>query len=298
MGALSLKVLVGIPAYNEDGSIAKIVIRAGNHADEVLVVDDGSRDDTAIIAERLGASVVKHEKNLGKGAALRDCFEYARRSGADVLVTMDGDGQHDASQIPTLVDALVEKRVDVVIGGRLDKPAEMSHFRWLGGRALDHATGVRVGDQLADSQSGFRAYSRRAIEVLTPSEFGMSVDSELIKKAEAAGLRIDLVPINVTYSGKTSTTNPLLHWFDVLFGIVKYVSIRHPLLFYGAFSVIALFISFVFGFMTLDYYQRWGRVITNLALVSVAAGILGFLALFTGIILFTLITVVRENSQR
>jgi len=293
-----LKVLVGIPAFNEEQSIAKVVIRASRQANEVLVVDDGSGDETAAIAERLGALVVKHEKNLGKGAALRDCFEYAKRSGADVLVTMDGDGQHDASQIPILVNALVEKGVDVVIGSRSGKPAEMSRFRWLGGRALDHATGIRVGDELADSQSGFRAYSRRAIETLSPSEFGMSVDSELIKKADTAGLGIGLVPVSVTYSGKTSTTNPLLHWLDVFFGVVKYTSIRHPLLFYGAFSLILLLVSFVYGIMTLDYYQRWGRVVTNLALVSVAAGILGFLALFTGIILFTLITVVRENARR
>ena len=293
-----LKVLVGIPAFNEEQSIAKVVIRASRQANEVLVVDDGSGDETAAIAERLGALVVKHEKNLGKGAALRDCFEYAKRSGADVLVTMDGDGQHDAFQIPILVNALVEKGVDVVIGSRSGKPAEMSRFRWLGGRALDHAIGIRVGDELADSQSGFRAYSRRAIETLSPSEFGMSVDSELIKKAETTGLAIGLVPVSVTYSGKTSTTNPLLHWLDVFFGVVKYTSIRHPLLFYGAFSLILLLVSFVYGIMTLDYYQRWGRVVTNLALVSVAAGILGFLALFTGIILFTLITVVRENARR
>lgn len=274
------------------------MIRAAKHANEVLVVDDGSKDDTATIAEHLGTVVLRHEKNLGKGAAVRDCFEYAKRSGADVLVTVDGDGQHDASQIPILVDALVKNGVDVVIGGRLTKPAEMARYRWLGVRALDHATGIKVGGKLADSQSGFRAYSRRAIETLTPSEFGMSVDSELIKKAEDAGLSIELAPVTVTYSGKTSTTNPLLHWFEVLFGIVKYVSIRHPLLFYGGFSLLALFVSFIFGLMTLDYYQRWGRIITNLALVSVAAGILGFLALFTGVILFTLITVVRENIRR
>jgi len=274
------------------------VIRAAKCANEVFVVDDGSRDDTATIAEHVGAVVLRHEKNQGKGAALRDCFEYAKQSGADVLVTIDGDGQHDPSDIPMLVDALVEKRADVVIGSRLSKPAEMPRIRWLGGRALDHATGIRVGDKLTDSQSGFRAYSRRAIEVLTPSEFGMSVDSELIKKAEDTGLRIDSVPVTVTYSGKASTTHPLLHWLDVFFGIVKYVSIRHPLLFYGVFSIILLFVSFVFGFMTLDYYQRWGRVVTNLALVSVAAGILGFLALFTGVILFTVITVVRENTRR
>jgi len=297
IGASVLKVLVGIPAFNEENSIAKVVIRAADHANEVLVVDDGSRDDTAIIAKRLGASVLRHEKNLGKGAALRDCFEYAKRSGADVLVTIDGDGQHDPTSIPALVEGLTTRGVDVAIGGRIAKPAEMSRLRWLGVKTLDHASGVRIGDKLVDSQSGFRAYSRRAIESLTPAEFGLSVDSELIKKANSAGLSIDVVPVTIRYSGKPSTTNPLFHWLDVLFGIVKYVSIRHPLLFYGLFSLIAFIVSFVYGFMTLDYYQHWGRVITNLALVSVAAGILGFLALFTGIILFTLITVVRENPR-
>lgn len=293
-----MKVVVGIPALNEERSIGKVVVRAVRHADEVVVVDDGSTDDTALIAKGLGAVVLKHEKNLGKGAAMRDCFEYAKRSGADVLVTIDGDGQNDAAGIPILVDALASNHADVAIGGRLVKPTEMPRYRWMGGRMLDHATGIKVGGKLVDSQSGFRAYSRRAIETLTASEFGMSVDSELIKKAEAAGMQITLVPVPVSYSGKTSTSNPLLHGLDVFFGLVKFISIRHPLLFYGGFSLIALSISIVFGFMTLDYYQRWGRVITNLALVSVAAGILGFLALFTGIILFTLITVVREGSSR
>ncbi len=289
-----MKVVVGIPALNEERSIGKLVVRAVRHADEVVVVDDGSTDDTALIAKGLGAVIMKHEKNLGKGAAIRDCFEYAKRSGADVLVTIDGDGQHDPAGIPILVDALVTSHADVVIGGRLAKPSGMPRYRWIGGKVLDHATGVKVGGKLADSQSGFRAYSRRAIETLSPAEFGMSVDSEIIKKAETRGMQIALVPVSVGYSGKTSTSNPLLHGFDAFFGIVKYTSVRHPLLFYGGFSLVALFVSFVFGFLTLEYYQRWGRVITNLALVSVAAGILGFLALFTGIILFTLITVVRD----
>lgn len=289
--------IVGIPALNEEGSIGKVVARATPHAGRVVVVDDGSEDDTGLIARGLGALVLRHEKNLGKGAAIRDCFNYAKSSGADVLVTIDGDGQHDASQIPLLVNALVDGHADVTIGGRLVKPSGMPGYRWVGGRVLDHATRIKVDGKLTDSQSGFRAYSRRAIETLTPAEFGMSVDSEIIKKAQGAGLQIVVVPVSVNYSDKTSSHNPVFHWFDVFFGIVKYVSIRHPLLFYGGFSGAFLLVSIVFGLLTLDYYQRWGRVITNLALVSVAAGIVGFLALFTGIILFTLITVVREKTS-
>jgi glycosyltransferase involved in cell wall biosynthesis len=291
-----MKILVGIPALNEEQSIAKVVVRAKTHADEVLVVDDGSQDDTGAIAQGLGAVLVRHEKNLGKGAALRDCFAWARRSGADVLVTMDADGQHDPALIPKLIEKMSDENADVVIGSRLARPRDMPGYRWLGGRALDNLAGVKVGGRTVDAQSGFRAYSRRAIEALVASEFGMGVDSALIMGADRAGLKIAEVQATANYAGlKTSTHNPVMHSLDVMFSIVKFVSIRHPLLFYGGFSLIAFTVAIVFGYQTIDYYQRWGRVITNLALVSVAAGILGFLALFTGIILFTLITVIREK---
>lgn len=291
-----MKVVAAIPAFNEESTIAKVVVRALEHVGVVVVVDDGSGDDTGVIAERLGAVVVRHGKNLGKGAAIRDCFDYAKRNGADVLVTLDGDGQHDPARIPELVDALQKSEADVVIGSRLARPPDMPKHRWMGGRMLDHATQVKIGDRVVDAQSGFRAYSRKAVEALVAAEYGMGVDSEIIMRAHKAGMRIIEVPIEVSYNGpKTSTHNPMMHAFDVTFSLVKFISIRHPLLFYGGFALLFFAISFVFGFMTIDYYQRWGRVITNLALVSVAAGILGFLALFTGIILFTLITVVREK---
>lgn len=291
-----MKVVVGIPALNEERSIAKVVVRALRHADEVVVVDDGSKDDTALIAESLGAVLVKHDKNLGKGAAIRDCFEWAKRTGAHVLVTMDGDGQHDPSQVPSLVETLRATEADVVIGSRTQRPGDMPRYRWLGERALDLATQVRVGGRIVDAQSGFRAYSRKAIEGLVAAEFGMSVDSELIMRADQAGMKIVEVPITVDYARlKTSSRNPIYHGLDVIFSMVKFTSIRHPLLVYGGLSAVAFVISLIYGFMTLDYYQRWGRVITNLALISIASGILAFLALFTGIILFTLITVIREK---
>jgi len=291
-----LDVLVGIPAFDEEQTIARVVIRSQDHANRVLVVDDGSRDDTGAIAERLGAKVLRHEKNLGKGAAIRDCFEYAKRSGADVLITLDGDGQHDPSLIPTLLETLQKSHADIVIGSRTSRPSEMPGYRWTGERALDLVTGVKVDGRFVDSQSGFRAYSRKAIENLSAAEYGMGVDAQLIKHANEAGMKITEVSIAINYSGsKTSTHNPLTHGLDVIFSLIKFVSIRHPLLFYGTFAVSFLSISAIFGFMTLDYYQHYGRVITNLALVSVASGIIGFLSLFTAIILFTLITVVREK---
>ena len=291
-----MKIVAAIPAFNEETTIAKVIARAMDHVDEVLVVDDGSQDDTSLIAGKLGAVVLKHEKNLGKGAAIRDCFDWARRNGADVLVTLDGDGQHDPSRIPALVGALQKSEADVVIGSRMARPPDMPKHRWMGVRMLDHATQVKVGDRVVDAQSGFRAYSRKAIEALVAAEYGMGVDSEIVMRADKAGMRIIEVPIEVSYNGtKTSTHNPLMHALDVMFSLVKFVSIRHPLLFYGGFALLLLANSLIFGFMTFDYYQKFGRVVTNLALVSIASGILGFLALFTGVILFTLITVIRER---
>jgi len=185
---------------------------------------------------------------------------------------------------------------DVVVGGRVARPPDMPRYRWLGERALDLGTQVKVGERVVDAQSGFRAYSRRAIENLVAAEYGMGVDSELIMRAQRSGMRIIEIPIGVNYAGlKTSSSNPVMHALDVIFSVVKFISIRHPLLFYGGFAAVSLTVCLVFGFMTIDYYQRWGRVVTNLALVSIASGIIGLLALFTGIILFTLITVVRET---
>jgi len=292
-----LKVVVGIPALNEERTIAKVVVRAKKHADRVLVVDDGSKDDTGLIAENLGAVVLRHEKNLGKGAAMRDCFHWAKQNGVDVLVTMDGDGQHDPSLIPKLLDKIEEEQADVVIGSRLVRPPDMPKYRWLGGRALDSLTGVRIGDRTVDAQSGFRAYSRRAIESLVASEFGMGVDSALLMEADRMGLKIAEVPVTASYAGlKTSSLNPLIHSLDVMFTVLKFISIRHPLFFYGGFSLITFIIAFVFGYQTIDYYERYGYVVTNLALISVASGLVAFLSLFTGIILYTMITVVREKQ--
>ena len=289
-------VVAAIPAYNEEQTIAKVLIHTGQHVDKILVVDDGSSDETGLISEKLGAAVIRHERNLGKGAALRSCLDWARKIGADVLVTLDADGQHDPNEIPSVVAPILNGEADVVIGSRRFSTNVPVHRR-LGGRLLDHATNVRADEVVVDAQSGFRAYSRKSLEMVTAAEYGMSVDSEILMRARDAGLRITEVPIHVSYEEpRTSKHNAVYHALDVFFGVVKFISIRHPMLFYGGFSAVMFVISVVFGLQTLDYYARWGRVVTNLALVSVSAGILAFLSFFTGVILFTLITVIRTEK--
>ncbi len=290
------RIVAGIPAFDEEKTIAKVVVRASKHVDKIVVVDDGSRDDTAPIAEKLGAVVLRHERNLGKGAAMRTCLDWARRNRADVLVTLDADGQQDPHEIPRVVEPILRGEADVVIGSRrLGKgiPA----FRRFGGKMLDRVTGVKADGAVVDAQSGFRAYSKKALESVTAVEYGMGVDSEILMRAKNAGLRIVEVSTKVSYRGlETSTHNPVYHWLDVFFSIVKFISIRHPLASYGSFSALMFLVAVVFGIQTLDYYAKYGQVVTNLALISISSGILAFLSLFTAVILFTLITVLREKE--
>jgi len=288
--------VAAIPAYNEEQTIAKVLIHTSKHVDKILVVDDGSTDDTGLIAERLGATAVRHDQNLGKGAALRSSIKWAKHIDADILITLDADGQHNPDEIPNVIAPILTGEADVVVGSRRHSKNGPAYRRF-GGRLLDRATDVRVGESVVDAQSGFRAYSRRSLDRISAGEYGMGVDSEILMKARDAGLRIVEVPVTVSYSGsRTSKHNPVYHAFDVFFSVVKYVSIRHPLLFYGGFSAVMFAIALVFGFQTLDLYSKWGRVVTNLALISIATGILGFLSLFTGVILFTLITVIRTRE--
>jgi len=295
-GGKSKLVAAAIPAYNEERTIAKVLVHASTHVDRILVVDDGSSDETGLISERLGALVKKHERNFGKGAALRSCFDWARGIGADVLVTLDADGQHDPDEIPKVIEPVLNGQADVAVGSRRLSESIPAHRR-VGARLLDHLTGVTADEDVVDAQSGFRAYSKLSLERVSAAEYGMGVDSEILMKAKDAGLRIVEVPIRASYEGSgTSKHNPFYHALDVLFSVLKYVSIRHPMLFYGGFAAVMFVIALVFGVQTLDYYTRWGRVVTNLALISVAAGILAFLSFFTGIILFTLITVIRTKE--
>lgn len=300
MLASKLKVMAAIPAYNEEKTIAKVLLRARRLVDSVIVVDDGSTDDTAMIAEGLGARVIKHERNLGYGAAIRSCFGAARDSKADVLVTIDADGQHDPEQIARLIDPIKDGSADLVLGSRFMRDAgdrQPPRYRRAGIRLLTRFTEVASGTQFSDAQSGFRAYSRKAFERIAPTEQGMGVSVEILMKAAEHGLRIVEVPVSIKYGDmKTSTHNPLYHALDVAASLIKFTSIRHPLQFYGGFAALAFAVSLAFGVWALDIYAKEGRLVTNVALISIASGLVGVLALFTAIILFVIMSVIREKA--
>ena len=208
-----MKTTVGIPAYNEEKNIAKIIVESKKFADQIIVCDDGSKDSTATIAESLGAIVIKHHKNLGYGSAIHSIFLKAKEINADVLVTIDADGQHKVEDIAKLVEPIKKGNADLIIGSRfLDVSSKkIPEYRKIGIKIITKVTNSSLKNKITDSQSGFRAYGKDVISKLNASDMGMGISTEILIKSSALGFRIGEVPINVIYDGDTSTHNPVSH---------------------------------------------------------------------------------------
>ena len=180
-------IIAAMPAHNEEGTIAKVVLGAKKHVDKVVVVDDGSTDATAEIADALGAMVVRHKENRGYGAAIRTCFESAKELDADIMVTLDSDGQHDPSYIPDFINAMKTSKADVVIGSRFltkNKLSPIPKYRVVGMKVLNLFTRLVGKVKTTDSQSGYRAYSRRALEKIKVTNPYMGAGSEILTQVK------------------------------------------------------------------------------------------------------------------
>ncbi|MDI6846765.1 MAG: glycosyltransferase family 2 protein [Candidatus Bathyarchaeia archaeon] len=296
-------VVVGIPAFNEEKTIAKVVLKAQKYADKVVVCDDGSKDLTAEIAERLGAEVIRHDTNLGYGAAIQSLFRRARELNADVMVTLDADGQHDPREIPALLKPVLKDEADVAAGSRfLDKERrieDMPLYRRLGVKAITRLTGVAMNHELSDAQHGFRAYGRKALEWLKLSEDGMGVSVEILLKAREQGLRVVEVPVRCSYRGlETSTRGPLRHGVSVVMSIVRLVVEERPLLFLGVPGVVSLMAGIMFGFWMFQIYIAEHHIVTNIALASIAFVMIGMFSIFTAITLYAITRLTRRISQQ
>lgn len=291
-------IVAGIPAYNEEKTIAKVVLQAQKHVDVVVVCDDGSEDLTADIAQKLGAVVIKHEKNMGYGAAVQALFEKARDLDADLLLTLDADGQHDARDIPRLMQPVLENKADVVVGSRfLQQNMSMPLYRRLGIRVLTRITnGSRKTNKLTDAQCGFRAYNRKAVDGLVLDENGMGISAETMLKVRALGLIVTEVPVKVHYRGlETSTHNPLRHGLSVVSTIIRLVVEERPLVYLGLPGVALLAIGVAFGIWTLQLFAAHKYIVTNIALASVAFSMTGIFSIFTAI---TLYAILRATKKR
>ena len=293
-----MKIIVGIPAFNEEKNIAVLIIQLKKIADKIIVCNDGSTDLTSKIAEELGATVINHEKNLGYGAAIRSIFLKSKDLDGDILVTFDADGQHRIEDINRVINPIINGESDLVIGSRfLDESAkEVPRYRKAGIKLITKITNVTIKKQLTDSQSGFRAYSKKVLNELNPSELGMGISTEILIKASAKNFRISEVPIKIVYDGDTSTHNPISHGSSVLLSTIKFTSIEHPLKFYGIPSMIFFAIGLLFTSLSIEYYADIGRLNTNLTLIGAGSILIAVVLLLTGILLYSLVSVVREKN--
>ena len=294
-----MKITVGLPAYNEEKNIAKIIVGLKKIADQIIVCDDGSTDLTSRIAESLGVTVIKHPKNVGYGSAIRSIFLKAREINAECLVTIDADGQHRVEDVNKVINQISNGESDIVIGSRfLDESGkEVPNYRKVGIKVITKLTNATIKKQLTDSQSGFRAYSKKVLNELDLSELGMGISTEILIKASSKNFRISEVPIKIFYNGETSTHNPITHGSSVIISTIKYTSLQRPLTFYGIPSVIFLLIGSIFSYLAIQYYVEIGRLSTNLTIVGTAAILIGIVLLITAILLFSLVSVVRERRD-
>jgi len=283
-------VVVGVPAFNEERTIAKVVLGAKKYADRVLVCDDGSTDMTGEIAEKLGAEVIRHERNLGKGVALRSLFEAGRRIGADVFVTLDADDQHDPEDIPRLVEPILRGDADVVIGNRFRFEGSVPAVRRWGNRVLNFLTNLSAGGGAEDTQSGFRAYSRAALEVIDVSEDGLSVDSQIFVDAKEKNLRVVEVPVSAKYPRdvKTSKKNPFQHGSEVIVSLIELISERRPLLFLGVPGLMLLTMGGAAFIMVLNIFNETRKFAIGTAMLGLASALFGALLVFAALILWVM----------
>lgn len=294
--------VAAIPAYNEEKNIGRVVLLAQRGVDKVIVCDDGSNDMTADIAEKLGADVVRHERNMGYGVAMQSLFKRAREMDADVLVTLDGDGQHNPSDILAIIKPILENNADIVIGSRFlrgEGTKEIPLYRQVGIKAITKLVVAASNCGVSDAQNGFRAYGRRALEKLKLHERGMGVSVEILLKAKEQYLRVVEVPVVCNYKGlDTSTHAPLAHGVSVIMSVVKLVVEDHPLLFLGMPGVVFLLIGALFGVWMLQIYALEHRIVTNVALASMAFTLVGLFAVFTGITLYAIARLTERTTKQ
>jgi glycosyltransferase involved in cell wall biosynthesis len=304
----TVSTVAAIPAYNEADTIGPVVEAALEHADDVIVVDDGSSDDTVAVAERAGATVISHETNRGYGAALKTLFSAAADRDVDVLVTLDGDGQHEPDEIPKLLEGLRDTDANVVVGNRFhsDGDHDIPRYRRVGLFVINALTNLSLGTSparawVSDTQSGFRAYDERAISSLAADDGlgdDMSASTDILYHARRNGYDVEEVGTTIYYDGdETSTQNPLFHGFTVVRNILHTIERERPLTFVGLPGVATVLLGGGLGYLAIANYVQTGTFPMGIVLLCIFSTLVGVLLASAGIILHTLNTHIETLTQ-
>jgi len=285
----NMSILLCIPAYNEENVIADLIKKSLKFVDSVVVYDDGSKDKTCKIAEDAGAYVITNSQNYGKGFAIRSLFKYVKHHDFDIIVTMDGDGQFKPDEIPKLCDPISNDGYDMVIGYRFDNNDEMPKYRELGNKLLDNMSNLASKSPFRDTQSGFRAYSKKAIEEINFSNNGFGADAEILIKAIEKKLKITEVKVTVLYNTgyPTSTENPVSHFTHVFASIIESILIKSPLKFLGIPGMLSLIFGIIISTYVLNLFNEVGYFSIPFTLISLGLFSFGLMLILVSGLLYS-----------
>ena len=276
-----------IPCYNEETTIKTVIRKTKKHVDEVLVIDDGSRDKTSKFAKAAGAKVISNKMNRGKSAGIRMGFNYALQRNFDYVVTLDGDGQHNPNEIPMLLNDVKNNGHDITLGTRWGKSTEMPLWRKVGKRILDYITGLGNGGHITDSQCGFRAFNRKAIEnlALRLKGYGFTVESEQLIRAHEAGLKFRNKRISCYYQGlDTSTKTPTSHAISVLRYVICNIARTDSFLRISLPGFILILAGLLIGIHALILLTQTHLINVGYAIIVTAFLAIGSTAVFFGML--------------
>jgi glycosyltransferase involved in cell wall biosynthesis len=288
-------IMAVIPAYNESESIGKVVSETSKYVNSVIVVDDGSSDNTAEIAASMNARVVRNRYNAGKGAALKRGLIECLKFNPDVIITLDGDGQHDPAEIPKLLEPIKTEEADVVIGSRYGRETrvdlEIPRLRRIGLSFIDFMNRNLINSSIKDTQSGFRVYTKNVLSIMSQySSTGFGVETEQLATAELYGLRIVEVPITIRYKGlkNTSKQNPWLHGTRIISTILEISLEKRPLLFFGLPGIILMVAAIITAIILARLYTQESYFSVPLTLLALGFVFLGFMLILISLVMYEL----------
>jgi glycosyltransferase involved in cell wall biosynthesis len=293
-------VILVIPAYKEELVIGSVVLKARRIVEKIIVVDDGSPDQTAEVAACAGAEVIRLDHNTGKAYALLLGLKRAHELGCRAAVSIDGDGQHKTRDIADVVRPVLEGKADLVIGSRfLGKASDVPVYRRMGQKTLDIFTRIGSGHRSTDTQSGFRAFSPKALDNLDFPSSGYNIESDMIAHFAERGLVMVEVPITVRYEVPNKhKMNPLAHGLSVLARIINLISYRRPLIAFGVPGFILFIAGFGISALSLSEYFLTTSYSLTISLIGATLLGIGLLLMVAGLILNALVAIMnkRKNS--
>jgi glycosyltransferase involved in cell wall biosynthesis len=216
-----MKICVLIPSYNEESEIAKLIHELQRFSLDIVIVDDGSQDRTAAIAESCGAKVLRNIRNMGKGATLSRGFDYILNNGYDAVITMDGDGQHRPEDLPEFLAAAEPGDAGILIGNRMLDTKNMPFIRVVTNKFMSWLISRIANQKIHDTQCGYRLIKAEVLKKIKIETANFEAESEILIKASEAGFKIRSVPVETVYAQEKSQINPFIDTFRFLKFIIR-----------------------------------------------------------------------------